>query len=57
MATAPTQDETKKAQEATQAEIDAKLKAQQEQGKDFVIDKDGHAAGVIPEDVWKGLKS
>lgn len=57
MAQAPTVELIKEAQEHSQNAIDEKIKAQQAIGKDFVIDEHGHAAGVIPEEVWKGMKS
>jgi hypothetical protein len=57
MAQAPSDEEVKKAQEAAQKKIEKKIESQQAQGKDFVIDPEGHAAGVIPEKTWKGIKN
>lgn len=56
MAQAPSEQDIQKAQAETQAQIDAKRAEQQEHGKDFVIDDDGHAPGVIPEPIWEDHK-
>lgn len=57
MAQVPTPERIKEIQELTKQAIEDKIKNQQEQGKDFIVNDDGHHAGVIPEDVWKGMKS
>lgn len=56
MAQIPTDDEVTKAQLHAQRAIKVKQAMQAKQGKEFVIDEHGHAAGVIPEKVWKSLK-
>ena len=56
MAQAPSEQQIADAQQKTKAEISEKKEDQKRQGKDFIIDKSGHAAGVIPEGVWQSHK-
>jgi len=53
MAQVPTTNEVKLAKVKTQKVIDKKIESQRKKGKDFIP----HGGGVIPESVWKGLKS
>lgn len=55
MAHVPTNGEVEKLQASAEAKIQKKVEYQQAQGKDFVVDDEGHHSGVIPEAVWKGL--
>jgi hypothetical protein len=56
MAQIPTDDEVKAAQAEASRKIEEKRQLQAQEGKKFEVPEDGHAAGVIPEDVWKGIK-
>lgn len=56
MAQIPNEQDVLAAQDAAAAKIEEKRLEQQAEGKDFIVPENGHAAGVIPEEVWKGLK-
>lgn len=56
MAQVPTQEQIDEAVVATAEAIVEKQITQQELGKEFLIDEDGHAAGVVPEEVWQAIK-
>jgi len=55
MANTPSPEEVKAIQEQNAADHQAKVEAQRAEGKTFTVPADGHSAGVLPEDVWKGL--
>lgn len=57
MAQIPTAEEVVTAQAEAARKIDEKREAQEAEGKSFIVPDDGHAAGVVPEDVWRELKS
>ena len=56
MAQVPSEDEIKEAQLDTELQIADKKQSQEAQGKGFDVDPDGHAPGVVPEDIWQGHK-
>lgn len=55
MARTLTQQEIELLQSKTIEAIEKKRKAQAKQGKDFIVDSEGHHSGVIPEKIWKNL--
>lgn len=54
MANIPTPERIAEIQAIAQSNIEAKIRLQQEEGKDFVHDVYG--PGVVPEDVWQAMK-
>lgn len=56
MATTPNEQEIVQAKEQTEQEIEEKRQSQEALGKDFIVSDDGHAAGVVPEDIWQEHK-
>lgn len=55
MAQVPSEQEIKQAQQQTRKKINDKRSKQRAQGKDLILDE--HSSGVIPEPIWKGMKS
>ena len=56
MAQVPSEQEVNNAILHTEQEIQRKREEQELAGKEFAYSEDGFGPGVIPEDIWKGLK-